>query len=77
MAVLKRPRVRQVNRSGPARYAVVDPPPPADPEVCRFCGGDIMAVDGHWYAVEGRWPNLAHCHYSARNSEGVGHEPDA
>lgn len=67
---------RQVIGSGPARYEMA-PPPTVEPEVCRYCAGDIVPVKGQWWAVRARWPNLAHCHYSARNGTSVGHEPEA
>jgi NMD protein affecting ribosome stability and mRNA decay len=56
-----------------AHYDLVDPPD-IEPEVCRHCGGDIVQVGARWYALEARWPNLAHCHYSARNGESEGHD---
>lgn len=64
---------QQVRGPGPARYELVGIEIPADPAVCRFCGGDIVKVKGEWWAISARWPNLKHCHYSAQNGEGMPH----
>jgi hypothetical protein len=48
---------RQVIRErGPARYVLVSPPND-EPDLCRYCGADIVQSEGRWYALESRWPN--------------------
>lgn len=42
---------------------------------CRYCDKALVMREGRWRAVESRWLNDAHCHYSAQNGVSVGHEP--
>ncbi len=66
---------RQVIGEGRAHYELVDPPF-VEPGLCRSCGADIVRTDGDvWVRVEASWPNLAHCHYSARDGSSQPHAP--
>lgn len=49
--------------------------PMGEPKLCRFCGTDIVAIEGRWYALEARWPNLAHCHYEVGTGQSMAHCP--
>jgi hypothetical protein len=71
---MREPEIRQKVGERRARYEVTNPPAD-EPDVCMHCGGDIVCVGGRWYALEGSWPNLAHCHHSARSAMSVHHQP--
>lgn len=56
-----------------AHYELAVPPSHEPRGHCRNCGREIIKIGDRWFAVRSPYPNLAHCHYSARDYESVGH----